>query len=88
MNKDRFDAGDIILFACLCICFAAFVAMVFYSASLEERIDELIAQPAPVTEHEELEMEYLRSQVRYYTLLSIDYEALLEGRGLLEVEND
>lgn len=86
MNKDRdFDSGDIILIVCLFVCIIAFIVMVFYSASLEERIDELTAQHAPVTEHEELEMEYLRSQIRYYDMLSIDYEASLEGRGLLEV---
>lgn len=83
------DRCEMILRCCIVLLILTFVTTVITGATViaqqEELLEELKATE-PKSALTQDEIEYLHSQTRYYTLLSIDYEALLEGRGLLEVE--
>lgn len=93
------QTADNILRICLGLCVLLFICVfvkVFcikgpepaqvVSDETESRDASTVSENVEVADLQRARLDYYRSQARYYTLLSIDYEALLEGRGLLEVE--
>lgn len=79
LNKDELnELGDTILRGCLIMFFALFIAVFIKAITMKCPLEE-----PEDTERLEAELDYYKAQTRYYELLAIDYEALLEGRGLL-----